>query len=148
MANLLFNAGLKDLLTGATAFNAGTYKVLLERSTSSYAPNKDDDTLLNASGLVEVSVASYERKTIGTPTITAVDGSDLVKLDCADVDFGTLEAGQTVKAVIVYRDDGSNGVPLLYFDTDSGGLLPRALGGGNFSITINASGLLTFAQAA
>jgi hypothetical protein len=63
------------------------------------------------------------------------------------VEFGSLEAGQTVKAIIIYRDDAGNGVPLLYLDTDAGSLLPRALGGGAFTVTINASGLLTIAQA-
>jgi hypothetical protein len=147
MANIIYNAGLRDLLKGASAIDTGTYKVLLERSTSTYTPNKDDDSILNASGLVQISVATYEIKTIGSPTITEVDGSDLVKIDCADVAFGNLEAGQTVLAAIVYRDDGANGVPLIRMDTDSGGLLPRALGGGAFTLVINASGLLTIAQA-
>ena len=80
-------------------------------------------------------------------TVTADDDSDLVKIDCGDVAFGTLETGQTVKSVIVARDDGSNYVPLLRFDTDDTGLLPRALGGGAFAVHINTSGLLRFAQA-
>ena len=147
MSNIIYNAGLRDLLKGATAFDAGTWKVLLERSTSTYSPDKDDDSILDAEGLVQITVATYAIQTIGSPTITEVDGSDLVKVDCADVAFGALEAGQTVKAVIPFRDDGGNGVPLIYIDTDSGGLLPRALGGGNFTIEVNASGLITFAQA-
>jgi hypothetical protein len=146
MANILYNAGLKELLSAATAWDAGTFMVDLERSTSSYSPDKDDDSILDAAGLVLIDVASYAAQRIASPTVTVVDASDLVKLDCGDVDFGSLEAGQTVKAAIVYRDDGGNGVPLLYLDNDSGGLLPRALGGGNFQITINASGLIIAAQ--
>lgn len=147
MANIIYNSGLRDLLKGASAFDTGTFKVLLERSTSTYTPNKDDDSILNASGLVEISVASYAQQSIASPTVSEVDGSDLVKIDCADVSFGALEAGQTVKSAIVYRDDGGNGVPLLRIDTDSGGLLPRALGGGAFTIQISTSGLITVAQA-
>jgi hypothetical protein len=146
VANIIYNAGLRDLLVAAKTFDAGTYKCALERSTSTYTPNKDDDSLLDQAGLVLITVASYSVKTIATPTITAVDASDLVKIDCDDVAFGNLEAGQTVKAILIYRDDGGNGVPLLRIDTDSGSLLPRALGGGAFTISINASGLLTLAQ--
>lgn len=148
MANIIYNAGLRDLLLNGKTFNAGgSYKMALERSTSTYTPNKDDDSILNASGIVWISVASYAIQAIPSPTVAEVDASDLVKVDCDDVAFGNLEAGQTVKAIIVYRDDGANGVPLLRIDTDSGSLLPRALGGGAFTISINASGLLTLAQA-
>lgn len=147
MANIIYNAGLRDLLVNTKTFDTATYKVLLERSTSTYSPDKDDDSILNAAGLVQITVASYAIQTIASPTITAVDASDLVMLDCGDVAFGSLEAGETVLAAIVYRDDAGNGVPLLRIDTDSGGLLPRALGGGAFTLQINASGLITFAQA-
>lgn len=147
MANILYNAGLADLLTTVKAWGAGTYKCALERSTSTYLPDKDDDSLLNQAGLVLITVASYATQTITCIAAVAVDASDLVKLDCNDIAFGNLEAGQTVKAILIYRDDGLNGVPVLRIDTDSGGLLPRALGGGAFTVTINASGLLTFAQA-
>ena len=149
MANIIFNAGLRDLLKTTKTFDAGTYKALLVRSTSTYTPNKDDDTISGLTGLVEISVASYARQTITTPTIAEVDASDLVKVDCDDVAFGSLESGQTVKAIIVYRfvTNDTDSIPLLYIDTDSGSLLPRALGGGAFTVQINASGLLTFAQA-
>lgn len=149
MANIIYNAGLRDLLVNTKTIDTATYKVLLERSTSTYSPNKDDDTIGGMTGLVEISVASYARVTITTPTITEVDGSDLVKLDFDDVAFGSLEAGQTVLSAIVYRHVGADGsnVPLARIDTDSGGLLPRALGGGAFTLQIHASGFITFAQA-
>lgn len=149
MANIIFNAGLRDLLKNSKTFDSATYKALLVRSTSTYSPNKDDDTISGLTGLTEISVASYARQSITTPTITEVDGSDLVKVDCDDVAFGSLESGQTVKAVIIYRHvtNDADSIPLLYIDTDSGSLLPRALGGGAFTVQINASGLLTFAQA-
>ena len=147
MANIIYQAGIVDLLTTAKTWGAGTWKCALERSTSTYTPNKDDDTMLNMSGLVLITVASYITATIGAPTVAAVDGSDLVKIDAGDVDFGTLEAGQIVKAALIYRDDGGNGVPLMRIDTDTGGLLPRALGGGNFKLQLSGSGLLTVAQA-
>ena len=147
MANIVYNKGLAEWLDPATAPGVGDWEVLLERSTSSYAPNKDDESLLDKAGWVEVSVASYVRQNIAGPTFAAVHASDLVKVDINDVAFGSLEAGQTVLSIIVARNDAGNYVPFLRIDTDSGALLPRALGGGAFTVQINTSGLLTVAQA-
>ena len=147
MANIIYNAGLRDLLKGATAIDTGTYKCLLERDTSTYSPDKDDDSLLDQPGFVEISVASYARQILSSITVTADDVNDQAVIDCGDINFGTLEAGQTVKSVIVARDDGLNYVPLLRIDTDSGGLLPRALGGGNFTVQISSNGLIILSQA-
>ena len=147
MANIIYQAGLADLLTTAKTWGAGTWKAALERSTSTYSPNKDDDSILDASGLILITVASYVTQTIATPTVTKDDTNDRVVLGCATISFGTLEAGQTVKSIIIYRDDGGNGVPLMRIDTDAGSLLPRALGGGTFTVTLDAVGLLTIAQA-
>jgi hypothetical protein len=147
MANIVYQAGMVDLMTTAKTWGAGTWKALLERSTSTYTPNKDDASILDKSGLVEISVASYARQTIASPTVAADNANDRVLVDCADVSFGSLETGQTVKSVIVYRDDGGNGVPLLRVDTDATSLLPRALGGGAFTVTINSVGVLSIAQA-
>ncbi len=147
MANIIYNAGLRDLLTQDRTFDNATYLVLLERDTSTYAPDKDHATLLNQAGWAEISVTSYSRQTVAGVGITADNANDRAIIDCGNANFGNLEAGQTVKSVIVARDDGSNLVPLLRIDDDAGTLLPRALGGGNFAVNIHATGLITFEQA-
>lgn len=148
MANIVYNKGLAEWLAPATGPGVGDWEVILERSTSTYSPDKDDESLLDKTGWVEVSVATYARQDIANPSFAAVHASDLAKVDIDDVAFGSLEAGQTVKSVILARNNGGNYVPFLRLDTDSGSLLPRALGGGAFTVQINASGLLTFAQSA
>lgn len=147
MANIVYNLGLAQWLDPATGPGVGDWEFILERSTSSYAPDKDDDTLLNQAGWVEITVGSYVRQNIAGTSFAAVDASDLAKVDINDVAFGSLEAGQTVKSVILARNDASNYVPFLRIDTDDGALLPRALGGGAFTVQINTAGLLTVAQA-
>ncbi len=147
MANILYQAGLVDLLTTAKTWGAGTWKAALERSTSTYSPTKDDDTMLNQTGLILITVASYVTQTIGSPTVVVDDANDRIVVSCASINFGSLEAGQTVKSILIYRDDAGNGVPLMRIDTDAGALLPRALGGGTFLVTLNAVGLMTLAQA-
>ena len=147
MPNIIYTPGLRDLLTHQRTFDEAEYVALLERDTSTYSPSKSHETLLNQEGWQEISVASYSREVIGNVAITADTVNDRVVLDCGNVDFGSLEAGQTAKSVIVARNDGGNLGPLLRIDDDAGDLLPRALGGGNFSVHINATGLITFAQA-
>jgi hypothetical protein len=146
MANIVYQSGLVDLLTTAKTWGAGVWKAALERSTSTYASSKDDDSLLDKAGLVLITVAAYVTQTIASPTVAADNSNDRVVISCATISFGNLEAGQTVKSILIYRDDGGNGVPLLRIDTDSGALLPRALGGGAFTVTLNAVGLMTIAQ--
>lgn len=146
MANIIYNKGAAEWFAPATGPGVGDWEVILERSTSTYSPNKDDESLLDKTGWVEITVAAYARQDIASFTSAAVHASDLAKHDIADVSFGNLEAGETVKAVIIARNDAGNYVPFIRIDTDSGGLLPRALGGGAFTVQINASGLLTIAQ--
>ena len=147
MANILYNAGLRDLLTNLRTFDEATYLILLERDTSTYTPDKDHASLLNQAGWAEISVTSYGRQTVAGIDITADNTNDRAIIDCGNADFGSLESGQTVKSIIVARDDAGNLVPLLRIDDDASNLLPRALGGGNFAVNIHATGLITFAHA-
>jgi len=150
MANIIYNNGLAQLLKTSGAFESVNYVAALERSTSTYAPNKDhaDLATILAGGFVEISVPSYTRKNLAAKTVTVDLVNDKAVIDCGDIDFGTLESGQTVKAVLIYRDGATNTdrIPLLYIDTDAGGLLPRALADGNFTVRIAAEGLIDFTQ--
>lgn len=146
MANIVYNRGHAEWLDPATGPGVGDWEWILERSTSTYSPDKDDDSLLDQAGWVEISVASYTRQNIANPAWAPDDTSDLATVDIDDVAFGSLEAGQTVKSAILARNDAGNYVPCLRIDTDDSGLLPRALGGGAFTLQINASGLLTYGQ--
>lgn len=152
MANTLYNAGNAELHKAAGAWDGtNTYRCLLARDTGTYTPNKDHATLsaLFTNGMVEISVPSYSRKDVTSRTVTIDNATDEVVLDCADVAFGNLESGQTVKAIVFYRfvTNDSDSPPLLWIDTDAGGLLPRALGGGAFTVQISAQGLIRSSQA-
>ncbi|GIV52075.1 MAG: hypothetical protein KatS3mg038_2596 [Candidatus Kapaibacterium sp.] len=149
MANIIYNAGNADLHKAANAWDSSaTYKALLVRDTSTYVPDKDHATLAAMAGLVEISVPSYTRKDVTLRTVSVDNSTDEVMLDCADIDFGVLETGQTVKAIIIYRHvtADADSVPLCYIDTDTVPLLPRALGGGQFKVQINALGLIRSKQ--
>ena len=152
MANVVYTKFLEGLANGTIDFDAaGTVvRCMLERSTSTYTPNKDHDYVSDLSGFVECSVASYSRQTVASKAVNIDDANDRVELDFADISFGNLETGQTVDALVFYVQTGgddssaSDDVLIAYIDTATG--LPATLGGGAFSVTINSEGFLQLAQ--
>lgn len=94
----------------AVNWTSDVIRILLERSTSSYTPDIDHDFLddFTGGGGVEISVASYSRKTLASMAKAWDATKDQYEYDCADVAFGSLESGQTVKAAIVYRQVGGD----------------------------------------
>lgn len=111
-----------SILAAGGNFSSDVIKCLLERSTSTYSPNIDHDFVSDLTGLVEISVTSYVRQTLATKAVNIDDPNDRVELDCDDLAFGNLEAGQTVKALIFYRQTGGNDASpsddelMLYYD--------------------------------
>lgn len=150
MANLLFTRFFERMATGNLNWASAVLRCLLERSTSTYSPNKDHDFVSDLSGLVEVSVASYARQTLASAAVNIDDANDRVELDCNDLSFGALETGQTALALIFYvQTGGSDASPsddplIARIDTATG--LPATLGGGTFAVTINAEGLIQLSQ--
>jgi hypothetical protein len=155
MANIIFTKALEQIQKTNLDWETDTLCLLLVRSTSAYSPSKDHDYLdsFTGGGGVEISVASYARRTLIGGNINLNDPSNQVEFQCNNVAFGSLESGQTVKALLVYLQVGGDDLSpeddlmIAYIDTDANGSLPVALGGGAFNITINGEGLMKMAQA-
>lgn len=102
---IIYNSGLlvKD-------WESGVFRVLLVRSTSTYVPNRDHATLNQffSNGGVEVDVAGYERQTIANAAEAVNNADDRIDLDADDVEFGELPSGQSVLAVLCYRQVGGD----------------------------------------
>ena len=107
MTRIVYPRGLSVVASGWTSH---TLRILLERSTSGYTPNIDHDFLddFTGGGGVEISVASYARQTLGSLASAYDSTKNQQEFDCADVSFGSLESGQIVRAVIVYRQTGGD----------------------------------------
>lgn len=152
MANIIYTKFFEQMANGGLDFDAaGTVvRAALERSTSTYSPNKDHDFVGDMTGLVEISVASYARQTLGSKAVNIDDANDRVELDFADIAFGNLETGQIARALFVYRQTGgSDATPadddlIAYVDTATG--LPATLGGGAFNVTIDSEGFIQLSQ--
>lgn len=155
MANMIFTNFLELMADNDLDWETVVLRALLERSTSSYTPDKDHDFLddFTTGGGIEITVAAYARQTLASAAAAEDAANDRVEFDCDNIAFGNLEAGQTVLSIIIYQQVGGDDTtpandPLIArIDTDSGALLPVALAGGAFNITINAEGLIQLAQA-
>jgi len=156
MSNIIYTNGQYNVQKNDLDWETAVICVLLERSTSTYVPDKDHNFLdaFTGGGGAEISVASYARRTLTSTAVTKNDALDQTELDCSNIAFGSLEAGQTVKSLIIYvQIGGDDSTPeddilLARIDTDSGAILPVALGGGAFNITVNGQGLFKVAQGA
>jgi hypothetical protein len=152
MANIIYTKFLEQTWNGGADLDAAglVVRCLLERSTSTYSPNKDHDFVGDLSGLVEITVASYARQTVANKAVVIDDANDRVEWDFDNIAFGNLESGQTVDALIFYiQTGGSDATPaddplVCYIDTATG--LPAVLGGGAFNVTINSEGFIQLAQ--
>lgn len=135
MADGIFNRGLDEL----AAFTGSTYKFLLLKG-SGYTFNKDHDFVSDLTvGSNEVTVAGYSRQTAGTKSRTIDDTNDRITYDCADPAFGTLTAGETVSAMVLFRfvTNDSDSILIGYYD-----LTDTATNGTTFTVVIGANGVM------
>jgi hypothetical protein len=155
MANVIYNAFLYGIAKQTIDWEGDVFKALLVRSTSTYTPDPDDEDLADftGGGGVEITASGYARDTLDNAAVANDTAANRTELDCDNLNFGEIATGQTVKAVLIYKQVGGDDTtpendPLVaYLDDDAGDLLPVATAGGPFTLTINAEGLFQLAAA-
>lgn len=105
MSAILYTSGLHQI-----DWSTAVLRLMLERDTSTYVPNRDHDFVSNlfGNGFVEISVTSYARQTLTSAAKSVNDLLDQVEYDADDVAFGNLEVGQFVKAQVLYAEVGGD----------------------------------------
>lgn len=105
MSRLIYPNGIRNI-----NWASDTIRALLERNTSAYTPSIDHDYLddFTGGGGVEISVASYARQSLANKAVAYDAAKNQVEYDADDLAFGNLEAGQTVEALILYRQVGGD----------------------------------------
>lgn len=149
MANFAYQKFFEQVQKGTFNWENAVVRVMLERSTSTYTPDKDDDYVSDLTGFVEITATGYARQTLAGKSSAADDSNDRNELDCNNINFGNVDAGQIAKAMIAYvqigGDDSTPGDDVLaaYIDTDAApSQFPCATGGGAFEVEINVEGLI------
>jgi hypothetical protein len=121
MANALYVKGAEKILSAAINLSTDTIKVALVKNT--YAQNLSTDEFYS-------TISSYvvgTPQTLGSKTVTGG------KFDAADATFTAVAAGDTIEALVIYKDTGVAGTsPLIaYIDTVTG--FPLATNGGDIT---------------
>lgn len=155
MANTIFTKFLELRDKGQINWESAVVKCLLVRSTSTYTVDCDHNYLssFTTGGGVEISVATYARLALASKAVIRNDTDNYVGMDAADLNFGYLEPGQTVSALLFYIQVGgddttpADDILVCWYDTASNGVLPAVLGGGEFKVAFNAAGLIKSRQA-
>lgn len=124
MAKTLYPLGAQKILSGAINFTSDTIKVVFLTSGYTYSAAHE---FLAAVGANTVGTA----QTLGTKSVAGG------VFDAADVDFGAVAAGSTIKAVLMYKDTGSSATsPLIMYHEDFTGF-PFATNGAELDIPWN-----------
>ena len=134
----VYDAGLEDIIDGTVDLDTDTIKCQLH--DEAYTPADSDTTAAN-----ELSTANGYTAGGITLTITVTNSSGTVTVD-STVNPQWTASGGAIAAATAVIIKGSTTQPLFYSDLNSGSNL-SASSGNTFTITFNASGLCTFAQA-
>lgn len=138
MANVLYNSFKRDLMNGAIDLDTDTLKVMLV--TSAYTPNIDSHT--KRSDITnEVSGTGYSAggATLANKTVSADNTDDEGVMDCDDITWTSSTI--TARGAVIYKSRGgaSSADELIgYIDFGS----DQVSSSGNFTITVNAEGLI------
>lgn len=140
MASHGFNAGAHYVLQNGLA-SADIRFALLMTNTTADTENDGIAFVDDLATLDESNGANYVRKAAASETFTKDDTNDRSELDVADVTWTALGDGDRGLAGILYYahvTNDSDSVPLWWEEFGS----EQDPGGANFSMTINAEGLL------
>jgi hypothetical protein len=152
MASFLYGKGALRLIIGNAQtttidFPNDTTTIKAALSTSTHAPNKDDEFYDDggADDLIdgELSGTGYTAggDTLGATQTVAYDASnDRVELDAPDAAWTGIDAGTAAQATVL-KDTGTETTSPVLCNVDTGGF-PVVTNGGDLSIAWNAEGIM------
>ena len=137
MADVIYNAFKKNIMNGSIDLDTDTIKVML--TTSTYAPNQDNDTYMNQV-TNEVTGTGYTAggATLANEAVTQDNTDNEGVLDADDVTWSTSTI--TARYAVIYKSSGASTTSPLICCIDFGA--DKSSSGGNFTIQWNAEGIL------
>lgn len=155
MANTLYNRFLELESNKTYGWDNGTTVRALLATGTAYTPDKDHATIQDmiTNGLSELSATGYSRQTVSNKIVYNNSVADTVEYRCDNINFGDIEAGHTVNAIVLFvrvgaSDNDTYDIPIAYIDTAAGGSLPMTTGGGAFIVNMPSTGIITKKQGA
>lgn len=129
MSSVLYPIGKKAILDASINLDTDTIKAALV-DTGTYTYSAAHDFYNDVSGVV------------GTPQTLANTTTTSGTFDADNVTY-TAVSGNTVEAIIIYKDTGNSATSNLIAYIDSGTGLPVTPNGGDITISWNASGIFS-----
>jgi len=153
MANVVFTRWSKLQNSKLSGWESSTtVRAMLEDSTSTYSPDADSQTVQDIidDGFVELSASGYTRATVTGKVVYQDTDTDTVQFRCDNINFGAIEAGKTIKGILLFirvgsSDSADSDIPIAYIDTATG--LPLVTGGGSVILSVPTSGIFQLSQA-
>lgn len=139
MASNLYNPGLLKLLDGTIDFENDTIKVLLVDGSHTYTKSHEFVSDIVANEASNVSGSGYERKTLGSKTVTLDAANDRVEYDAANPTYTAINAG-TIAAAIVYKEVTNDSDSPIIAQIDFADLVTN---GSDVELQVNTDGLFT-----
>lgn len=133
MSSGRYTRGLDELAT----WTSGTYRFLLLKGAGyTYSAAHDFVADLTPASN-ETALSGYSRQTAGTKTRVIDDTLHRITYDCADPNFGSIAAGDTISAMVLYRfvTNDADSILIGYYD-----VIDRPTDGNPFIVTIDSSG--------
>jgi hypothetical protein len=142
MANVIPNSFFKNIMNGSIDLDTDTLKVMI--LTSSHTPSADDDEFIDDVSSNEVSGTGYTAggPTLSSAAVTEDDTNNKGVLDADDVSISS--SSITGHYGIVYQDTGTASTSRIIAEVDFGE--DKTSDAGTFTITWNASGIVTMQQ--
>ena len=111
-------------------------------TTNAFTPSVSGQTTLSQV-TNELTDADYARQTLTSVTVTESGGT--VKIDSANIVFGTNVTIQNAKYLIIFDDTATNDPLLAFVDLDTASATGVSSTNSQFQITQNANGIFTIA---
>lgn len=138
----LYNSYKSKLMDSSTKISLATDTIKLALVTSAYTPNIDTHDFWDDVSANEASGTGYTAggATLATPVVTTDTTNDLGKFT-ADTVTWTISSSLSARYAVLYKSTGVAGTSPLIGYIDLGAT--TTLSSGTFSVTWNASGVLT-----
>ena len=130
MASVIYPKAKEAFLKADIDLENDTIRAVLI-DTGTYTYNAAHNAYDDLSGVVGSESAAFTSKTL-------TDGT----FDAADITF-TAVTGNTVEAIVIFKDTGTASTDLLIAYIDSGTGLPVTPNGGDITVSWNASGIFS-----
>ena len=147
MASLVYNNAMLDSVTGDLDLAEGQddIRVALLMTNTTGDTDEESANVAAIGTLDEMDGANYARKTLASQAVAIDTSNDRVEFDFEDLTWSSLGNGtRDVQGMLVlqHNTNDSDSIPIVFVEFSSN----QSPGGSDFTVTMDAEGVLQIAQ--